>query len=403
VAVHIAFVATPDLSYVSGSSLSLRYTVEALGRRGAHSTVLCQRAPAGPAAPLVDYRELPMPLDYQVITDTRPTALDLASCVTQLVAALVALDDVDVVHAVYGTFTGVAASIGGALLGVPVVITTFGRDLHVGATLDDRYRELMRIAYGNTDLVVAADDALALAIGRDYCSTRAEVCVLPPGMNFTILRDAQRRQRVDGGFQRALAVQSSFNEKKGLALLLEAFATVHTSIPAATLVIAGHDDTPDGRIDARLRATVAHLGLERNVEFVGHLTHQQVVDLMTSCQVFVDPRTINSFSSCVYEAMAVGLPVVASDVACNRAALDGGRHGVLTRAGDVGSLAEGILRVLGDPQLAGRLVETGVAYAAIAAERLDCDVIAENLLARYKNLIETRASSTEALITPKGA
>lgn len=191
---HVVFLATPDLSYVSGSSLALKYTVEALARRGVRCTVLCQHAPVHADLPLVDYRELAMPLDYQVITDTTPSSGDLAACLNQLVGALVDVPDVDVVHAVYGTFTGAAAALGGAMLGVPVVISTFGRDLTIGARTDERYRQLMLISYGYADLVIAADQATALA-ARDYTGLATEVCVLPPGTNFTMLRAIAAAQR----------------------------------------------------------------------------------------------------------------------------------------------------------------------------------------------------------------
>src|SRR5688500_8647635 len=99
---HIAFVATPDLSYVSGSSLSLKYTVESLARQGVRCTVFCQYGPGGPQVDGVTYVELPMPLDYQVITDTHPSSQELGKCLTMLVDALLEAHDIDLIHAIYG-------------------------------------------------------------------------------------------------------------------------------------------------------------------------------------------------------------------------------------------------------------------------------------------------------------
>lgn len=421
---HVAFIATPDLSYVSGSSLSLRYTVEALAHRGVRCTVFCQRAPIGAQPTGVRYVELPMPLDYQVITDYAPTSTDLAACMNHLIAAVVDLPDVDLVHAVYGTFTGVAAVLVGALRNVPVVISTFGRDVIVGATADDRYRQMMLIAYRQADLVLASDDAVASLIARDYIGARTRVLVLPPGMNLGLVRSIagnpspgiscclahgqspantsarntlpaawgraeQVIDRSEHAVVRVLTVHSSFNEAKGLPVLAEAFARIAAHLPQARLVVVGHDDTPDAANQARLDRQIERLAIAGRVDFVGHLDHPDVVRLMTGCAVLVDPRTINSFSSCVFEAMAVGLPVVASDVACNVEALGGGTRGVLTRAGDTEDLANGIMNLLANPDVAAEVTAAGLAHMALRTRRLDCDVIAAQLHGHYQQLTET--------------
>ena len=403
---HVVFLATPDLSYVSGSSLSLKYTVEALARRGVRCTVLCQHAPAHADLPLVEYRELPMPLDYQVITDTIPSSGDLTACLNLLLAALIDVADVDVVHAIYGTFTGAAAAVGGAMLGVPVVISTFGRDLTLGAGSDERYRQLMRIAYGYADLVIAADSATADLATLDYTGPNAQVCVLPPGTNFAMLAAiaATASPRPDLADPQVLTVQSSFNEGKGLGVLVEAFAIVHQVLPRARLVVAGHDDTPGARIHTQLREQIERLGLTASVLFLGHLEHERVAAAMSQSHVLVDPRTINSFSSCLYEAMALGLPVIASDMPCNHDALASGRRGILTRPGDPADLSRAILHVLtgGDEDL----VAAGLAHTTAAARDLDCDVIAEQMHLRYQDLLSSwparRRTVTDRLI-PAGA
>lgn len=392
---HVVFIATPDLSYISGSSLSLQYTVEALSRRGVECTVLCQRAPEQGDSPGVRYIQLPMPLDYQVITDSTPSSTELAECLNQLVAAAVSLPEIDLIHAIYGTFTGVAATVVGALRDTPVVVSTFGRDLTLGAVVDTRYRNLMRISYGRADLIVAADSMVAELANCGYAGAHTEICVLPPGMNFTLLEQAAQQRRGRRPGNRLLAVQSSFNEKKGLGILLDALALVSPSAPDVELVVVGHDDTPGCRIEAKLRSQADRLGVSDRVRFVGHLTHTAALKTMAECDVLVDPRTINSFSSCLYEGMVMGLPVVASDVPCNRDALGDGSRGVLTRPEDPDDLAAGIRRVLHDEAYVQSLRAAAHAYAATAAREFDCSVIAERLHQRYQALC-AKPSTAEA-------
>lgn len=384
---HVAFVATPDLSYVSGSSLSLKYTVESLAQQGVRCTVFCQYGPGGPAVDGVTYVELPMPLDYQVITDTRPSSQELGTCLTMLVDALLRAGDVDVIHAIYGTFTGVAAVTAGSLLQVPVVVTTFGRDLTLGACVDDRYRRLMRIAYGNAALIVASDAAAADLVEQGYSGPGSQVRVVPPGMNFSMFRQSGGDLVPRSGSRRLLAVQSSFNEKKGLSLLLEALPLLDALVPGVELLVAGHDDTPGRRIESTLRAQASSLDIADRVRFLGHLDHLSVLETMRTCDVLVDPRTINSFSSCLYEAMTVGLPVVASDVPCNTEALGHGERGLLVPAGEPRALAEGIATILRNAPLATVLVEAGRRHAAQAEAVFGADRVAAQLHELYRSLM----------------
>src|SRR2546429_331306 len=136
---HVLFIATPDLSYISGSSLSLRYTADALSRRGVSCTVLCQKAPPRADFDRVVYRELEMPLDYQIITQTRPRSEDLFECTRVLCEAAMRAVRPDIVHAIYGTFTGLAGAIAAALGQLPLAISSFGRDVADGALADGRY------------------------------------------------------------------------------------------------------------------------------------------------------------------------------------------------------------------------------------------------------------------------
>jgi glycosyltransferase involved in cell wall biosynthesis len=382
---HVAFIATPDLSYVSGSSLSLRYTVEQLAEFGARCTVLCQRAPTGPLHPGVEYRELPMPLDYQIITDTRPSDDDLFTCGRMLASELISIPDVNVVHAIYGTFTGLAGLWGAALKQIPLVVSTFGRDVTFGAAADGRYHRMMTMSYGHASLVFASDSGVAQAVSERYAGLRTEVRVVPPGINFPLVRKYARRQDGAAG-RRLLAVQSSFNPKKGLSHLIDAVAVLSRDLPDVELVIVGHDDTPDQRIEARLREQASKLGIETRIQYAGHLDHVEVLQLIPDFDVLVDPRTINSFSTCVYEAMALGVPIVASDVSCNREALGDGERGVLVPPGEPEALAAGLRRVLTDATLAERIRSAAVHHSLQAEHELGTSSVAAALLAGYQSI-----------------
>jgi L-malate glycosyltransferase len=384
---HVLFIATPDLSYVSGSSLSLKYSVEALAAQGVQCTVLCQHAPGGEMGAGISYVEVPMPLDYQVTTDTRPSSSDLMQCMELLLEASRHCSDVDIVHSVYGTFTGLAGLTIAAVCDIPTVVTTYGRDLLVGARIDQRYANMMRVVYRNAAAVVASDDAIAGIVAETYGVPHGSVHVIPPGANFGMLRRvAAEIERGDGPGLKIAAVQSSFNRSKGLGVLVEALAQVIEQVPEVTLLVAGHDDTPDASIEAEILAQASDLGVTENIRLLGHLPHIEVAALIRSCDVLVDPRTINSFSSCIHEAMTLGVPVIASDVACNAAALTGER-GLLHTAGDASSLAKAIMLFASSPEIGQVLVEKNGKHMDELCSQYDSSVVGERLRQLYESLV----------------
>lgn len=160
--------------------------------------------------------------------------------------------------------------------------------------------------------------------------------------------------------------------------------------------MAGHDDTPDMRNQTRLEKQATDLGILDRVEFLGHLAHREVATVMADCDVLVDPRVINSFSSCLYEAMVMGVAVVASYQPCNRDALDDGVDGLLVRSGDPADLAEAIRTVLFDRALAERLLHGGAATVEQVAAETDCERVAAGLRRYYEDLLDRRQSTSPA-------
>lgn len=124
-----------------------------------------------------------------------------------------------------------------------------------------------------------------------------------------------------------------------------------------------------GEEEAALRRQAQQLGLEEQVRFLGWLDLKEVMDAMRSATVLVHPSVRpDAMPTVVKEAIAVGTPVIASDLAGIPEMLDGGRCGVLTPAGDVAGLAAAIERLLGDESLRAHYAALGRRHAE---ERFD--------------------------------
>jgi glycosyltransferase involved in cell wall biosynthesis len=166
---------------------------------------------------------------------------------------------------------------------------------------------------------------------------------------------------------------------KGFDLLLRAYAGLQG--PAADLLIAGAG--PD---QAQLEALARQLGIARRVHFLGLVTGQAKVDLMRSALCFVCPSRREAFANVILEALAAGLPVVASAVDGNPELVHHEQHGLLFPAEDVDALTQALRRILTEPALLARL------RAAVPGFVSDFDwpLVAGRYLALYHALLQRR-------------
>ncbi|HTX26879.1 MAG TPA: glycosyltransferase family 4 protein [Streptosporangiaceae bacterium] len=176
--------------------------------------------------------------------------------------------------------------------------------------------------------------------------------------------------------------------RKGLGVLLKAFEILGPERPGLRLLIAGRaGDAAD--VLARVRA-----GLRDRVVLLGQLSEEDKVRVLHSVDVFCSPNTGGeSFGIVTAEAMAAGLPIVASDIPAFRQVLRGGEAGELFATGDAADLARVAGRLLDD---APRRAELSAAALAEVA-RYDWSVVARDVFRVYETVV---LGSTEAAVVP---
>jgi len=144
---------------------------------------------------------------------------------------------------------------------------------------------------------------------------------------------------------------------KDQATLLEAFSLLVQKRPDAILRLIG-----EGSQRQKLEALADRLGLKNGVQFLG--TRTDVPEQLADMEVFAFSTTPSEgFGVALVEALAAGVPVVATDVGACREVLEGGRYGYLIPSSDPQALAEGILALLEDTQERRRLSAQGYPYA----------------------------------------
>ena len=140
--------------------------------------------------------------------------------------------------------------------------------------------------------------------------------------------------------------------QKGFSDLLTAFAQVRQRIPSVRLFVAG-----DGELRDDLEAQARSLGMAAVVTFAG--VRADVSEVLAALDVFVLPSLWEGMPNAVLEAMASGLPVVATAVGGTPEVVVDGVTGLLVPPQDPGALAQAIGHLLRDPDLRRRMGRAG--------------------------------------------
>lgn len=173
---------------------------------------------------------------------------------------------------------------------------------------------------------------------------------------------------------------SRVDAKKGVDLLLPAFAKVRHEIRDAVLVIAGDGDR---EFVSQMKAKAKMHGIDSDVYWTGFLSGEEKWSALADANVFVLPSYSDNFGIAVIEAMAAGTPVVVSDQVGLHREIVQANAGLVTST-DVESLSDALVQLLANPS--GSLL-MGLRGREIATRAYSSDAIARKLISVYNQIV----------------
>ena len=303
--------------------------------------------------------------------------------------------DFDIVHDNQCFGTGVAKMVDE---GWPMLATlhhpiTIDRDLDLAHAKRAWKRVTLRRWYGFLDMQTRVARRLPRLITVSESSRRDSVAamkldptrlhVVPVGANPDVFRPRPDVRRVPG---RIMTTASADVPMKGLAPLVEALAKVRTERDDAHLVVIGK---PKGR--SNIPALIDRLGLDGSVEFVHGVTTDRIVELYAEAELAAVPSLYEGFSLPCVEAMACGVPIVATTGgALPEVVGRDGETGLLVPPADASALAVAILRALDDGELRARL---GAAGRVRVLERFTWRNTALGTVEHYRAVLDEQAGA----------
>jgi glycosyltransferase involved in cell wall biosynthesis len=204
--------------------------------------------------------------------------------------------------------------------------------------------------------VVAVSDRVAAYAAREYRIPPDRLTTIWNGVDLDHFRPVRRGRDAEG--LAIIGCTARLHAKNDHATLLRAFAQVSAGWPGARLLVVGR-----GPEEARLRTLAAALGIPARVHFVGE--QADVAPYLQQMDLYVQASVAEGMPNSVLEAMASGLPVVATSVGGTPELVVDGETGLLVPPGDPAALADAVERLLTDRQLADAFGRAGRARAFI--------------------------------------
>jgi glycosyltransferase-like protein len=278
-----------------------------------------------------------------------------------------AVAGLDVLHAQDCIAARAAVDLRGAA-GGPWIVRTVHHidDFTTAALVDCQHRSIVR-----PDRVLVVSEHWRRVLREDY---GIEAVVVPSGVDLDRFRrtgsddPGAPRDRVVPGDRFVFLTVGGIEPRKGSLELVEALGRLRREAPPgpAVVVVGGHSFQDHAPYRERVFARMGEIGVEpgRDLVVLGTLPDAELEAWYRAADGFVFPSVREGFGLVVLEAMASGLPVVATDIPVFREYLVHGRDALLAEAGNAASLAGEMGRLMRDAALRERLGAAGPSSAA---------------------------------------
>jgi glycosyltransferase involved in cell wall biosynthesis len=286
-----------------------------------------------------------------------------------------AADGVDHLHCHFATHPAAVGWVVHRLTGLPFSFTAHGSDLH-------RDRRMLATKVEAAAFVVTVSESnRGVILAECGAGVADKVHVVRCGIDPLQLERRAARVRLPGRPLQVCCV-GTLHEVKGQAVLLEACRLLAVAGVDVRCTLVG-----DGPDRSALEEQGDEAGLADRLRITGRVTRPEVRQVLETADVLVAPSVPSSdgrregLPVVVLEAMAVGVPVVASRLSGIPEAVEDGVTGLLVEAGDAQGLADAVLAVADDPEAAADRAER--AAARVTAE-FSLDRSAERLVALFR-------------------
>lgn len=224
------------------------------------------------------------------------------------------------------------------------------------------------------DRIVVHSEYMRRIVPIYYGVRRDKVIVIPNGINLEAFSNRNGGQKLPG--EPAIINIGRFSFLKGTPTLIEAVAKVRTKLPGAKLHIIGNVAPEYLQVSRRP-------GVEEYTIFHGEVEeHTNVLRYLKGSDILISASRHEGFGIVILEAMASGVPVIASDIESFQELISNGTNGLLFPVGDADALSEAIVTLYENRLLRKELVFQGLE----TAKRYSWTDVASKYISLYQSL-----------------
>lgn len=299
------------------------------------------------------------------------------------VGRVVRMERLDLIHAHFAYIEGAAGLLAKGITRRPLIVSVHGYDilLEKGAAYGIRRRRafdlLVRTVLRQADAIVAASQYMQRK-ALEVLGSAETVRLIPNAVDLAKFSEAIETVQRHSERKIVFALRAH-KPQHGLEYLIRAIPRVLQSCPDAHFVVGG-----DGPLRPSLQRLSADLGIGDHIEFTGTIRGRLLPGYYQRCDLVVVPSIVEAFGMVVAEAMACGKPVVASRVGGILDQVVDGYNGFLVPPANAEELADKILAVLQNDDLARRMGANG---RRLAERRFDLRDKVARLCELYNEVI----------------
>lgn len=245
---------------------------------------------------------------------------------------------------------------------------------HVPVSFIDWTRRLSY--YKLADRIVVNSEFMRDNVIVWYGLNRDKVVVIPNGVDLKMFTDSNDRIMLEG--DPSVLYIGHFSRLKGVDILIQAIAKLRSELPNIKLHLVGKGN------DRYLALLAKKEGIEKHVIFHSWVKQSMAPSYYKSADICVFPSRHEGFGIVILEAMASGIPVIASDIPSFREIISNGIDGRLFKPEDAAALSKEVIALYQDPQLRKELSHN--AFEKVT--RYSWEKIAEKYISLYKYLCE---------------
>ncbi|MCX6808456.1 MAG: glycosyltransferase family 4 protein [Candidatus Berkelbacteria bacterium] len=216
-------------------------------------------------------------------------------------------------------------------------------------------KKLMSFCYKRNNLVLAVSSSVKSFLVQTSLLPEDRVVVVPNGIDLAKFQSKTKKIKTTN-LTPVIGTVGSLNKEKSQSDLITAFATIVKRYPLARLEIVG-----EGNLKQELKELALRLKISRNVAFLGRKS--DVVEYLRKWDVFVLSSKSETFGIAALEALAAGVPVVASNVGGIPDIIENRQEGILVSSGAPEEIAKAVIELIEHPAFAASLKRRGLAKA----------------------------------------